>query len=234
MKVVNIVNPALENQRFTGGLVESGCASLNVSCETTSNQRARGDVTVVHGPNYARDQAKGKVIWLDRCWYGSTREWISLGWKVDDRYRKFLEGDGSRLGAHIEAGALELAPMREAGGFTIAIDDFWQTLEAAGITADIFREHPAHRNAAQGLRAHEHIDFKIALDGCSKAITARGTCAAQALLLGLEVECLDPYNEGLFGWEGDRQRWAEALAWRQFTNEELANGFALELLLATI
>jgi len=237
MKIINIINPDLENQRFTGGLIESGCASLGWRCHTTSEQalaiaenRDPDAIAVIHGPNYAHANATGRVIWLDRCWYGSTREWISLGFKLGFSRRWFATGDGSRFGAHVAAGHVELAPMREPGGFTIALDDFDRTLSRLALSADIWREHPAHRNTAQGLRAHEHTDLKIALEGCSKAICGAGTCAAQAALLGLEIECRDEWNEGFFAAE-TRQRWAEQLAWRQFKNEELANGFALELLL---
>jgi hypothetical protein len=219
MQVVNIVNKSLDNQRRTGWQVEQGLKALGIEYQTTSNINARGDVTIVHGMNYAKDQAQGDVLWLDRCWYGNTEQWLSIGWKVDNNTRRYCEGDGTRFFNHVAHG---FAEYHEASlsRRVIILDDYQQSLHHMAHLAD-YRGHPAHEHHVKPLQA--------VLRDYGSAICGFGTSAAQAKLAGLEVECNDPHN--VVHSDLPRRQWAESLAWKQWHVDEICNGTALQRLL---
>jgi hypothetical protein len=218
LDVVNIINSNLENQRLTGRLMQQGFEALGHAVKTTTDRTARGDITVVHGCNYAKDFAEGRVLWLDRCWYGRTTEWVSLGWKVNNHARIYAQGGSQRFKSHVEQGHVELAPMK-AETSTIVIDGYPQALK--GKYGGHYRAHPA--------RASHTDTLAEAMEPYSHAITEYGTCAAQAWLAGLTVDCHDPHN--IVHTHHVRETWANDLAWTQFTNAELASGYAIKHLL---
>lgn len=220
MEVVNIINPRLANQRATGEWIETGLKALGHRVITTSVADARGDLVVVHGPNYALGGRKGKVLWLDRCWYGSTHEWVSLGWKDSEHTRLYPRGDSSRLDQHIEQGIVELEPMR-SGTRIIALDDYDQTLLSMPLQYDAYRAHPA--------RARHTTTLREAMEPYDAALCGAGTCAAQAWLAGLSIACFDPHNVAITALT--REEWANQLAWKQWHRDEIRSGVALAHLL---
>lgn len=217
MLVANIVNPKLRNQVETGAWISRGLHALGHDVRSTDDRTACGDITVVHGPNYAMRHAPGMVIWLDRCWYGSTDEWVSLGWRVDSHTRHYCKGEPGRLYRHIQEGYVTVEKPRTHGG-TIVLDDYAQSLRTA--PGDKYRPHPA--------RGHSDETLAQAMHGYRRAICGAGTCAAQARLAGLDVVCHDRHN--VVHGEG-RQAWAEALAWKQWHMTEIISGYAIEALL---
>lgn len=220
MEVVNIINPSLANQRATGEWIEAGFKALGYRVITTSVPGAQGDVTVVHGPNYAKRGKQGRVIWLDRCWYGDTRDWVSLGWKVDEHSRAYVTGYGSRFDDHVRAGIVAIEPMR-SGNRVIALDDYDQTLQDLPLPWDGYRAHPARQQHTTTLLE--------AIEGYSKALCGAGTCAAQAWLAGLEIACFDKHNVVKTAFT--REQWADQLAWKQWHRDEIRSGAAIEWLM---
>ena len=218
--VANIVNPNLANQLDTGSWLEKGFRELGYDIRTTADRKASGDITIVHGPNYALRGSKGLVLWLDRCWYGNKDEWVSLGWKLDNGARAFATGDENRLLQHIDTGIVEIEPMRHEGK-TIALDDFAQTVRASGMLHDTYRGHPAREKHTTTLHG--------AMLGHQFAVCGSGTCAAQAKLAGLHVLCLDPSN--IVHSKLSRWAWACELAWTQWHRREIESGKALRCLL---
>jgi len=199
--------------------MKEGFEALGHKVTDTANRQAHGDITVVHYDNYAKDLAKGRVLWLDRNWYGLESEWVSLGWKVDNNTRRYATGGAERFASHVEQGYVTLEPMKE-GRKAIVLDDYKRSL--SNRNASGYRYHPSVQQSPHTLAQ--------AMEPYSHAICGSGTCAAQAWLAGLEVECTDKHN--IVHTTKRRDEWANDLAWTQFTNDELSNGYALEQLLS--
>jgi hypothetical protein len=223
VNVVNIINANLENQRQTGAIVAEGFRKHGHKVSNTSSRDAKGDITVVHGPNYALKGRQGLVLWLDRCWYGNPREWVTLGWKASEHTRDFAKGDETRFMGHQDSGVVELEPMRRKGK-TIALDDYAQTVKHSPLLWDTYRGHPARQKHTTSLYA--------AMRGHAFAVCGGGTCAAQAKLAGLHVICLDTHN--IVHTRKTRASWAADLAWTQWNMREIASGVAIEHLLACL
>jgi len=65
-----------------------------------------------------------------------------------------------------------------------------------------------------------------ALAGAAVVITWNSNTAVDAILAGKNTTAAD---KGSMAWEvSDREAWAHALAWRQFSQDELTSGFAWE------
>lgn len=220
MEVVNIINPKLANQRATGEWIETGFKALGYRVITTSVPGAQGDITVVHGPNYAKRGKKGRVLWLDRCWYGDTNEWVSLGWKATEYDRVFPGGPSGRFADHVKQGVVSLDPMR-TGDKVIALDDYDETLRDLPLQWDAYRAHPARDKHTNTLLE--------AMEGYSKALCGSGTCAAQAWLAGLHIACFDQHNI-VKGCEC-RESFAESLSYKQWHRDEMRSGVAVERLM---
>jgi len=208
---------------MSGEWIARGFERLGKKVTTTSGAGSKGDITVVHGPNYAKQGKTGNVLWLDRCWYGNHEEWVTLGWKTSETTRKFADGDSTRFMWHEEMGIVEIEPMRRSGG-TIALDDYQQTVKSSPLVWDTYRGHPAREKHTTTLYQ--------AMQGHMFAVCGYGTCAAQAKLAGLHVTCLDPDN--IAQTDKRRESWAYSLAWTQFHRREIESGFALEALCALL
>lgn len=223
MDVVNIINSRLQNQRETGEWIETGLKRLGIRFGTTDNSKAHGEITIVHGMNYAMRGRKGAVLWLDRCWYGNTQEWVSLGWKTSETTRRFITGDSQRLKGHILGYVVEYEPERSKSTI-IALDDYPQTVKHSGLYWDEYRAHPAR---------HQYPDtLSQAMNRHGAAICGTGTCAAQAKLKGLHVTCLDKDN--IVHTTKPRYEWAADLAWTQFHREEIRDGWPLKSLIEAL
>ena len=223
MEVVNIINPNLRNQRETGKWIERGCQAAGINCTTTNDPRAEGDITVVHGPNYALSGKQGNVLWLDRCWYGHPEEWVTLGWKRSETVRAYLVGDAKRFHIHEDMGVVELEPERKERT-VIALDDYPQNLKGSGLEWDEYRGHPAREQHSEPLGA--------AMRRHGAAIVGMGTCGAQAKLAGLHVTSVD--NDNIINTFLPRQVWAEQLAWTQYHWRELESGWPIRDLIEGI
>jgi hypothetical protein len=93
-----------------------------------------------------------------------------------------------------------------------------------------FRPHPLARRRGpvrpvSGTALLEG-DLSAALAGAAIVCTYNSNTGVDAMLAGKRVTAAD---EGSMIWgAGDREQWAHRLAWRQWTMDEIASGFALE------
>lgn len=247
MEVVNIVNPSLKNQRETGAWVQRGFEAHGIKCTTTDNRQARGDVTVIHGPNYAFRDTSGcdNVLWLDRCWYGDTNEWASFGWRNGDTRDFCRVGGDERLAHHIDDGWIAYRDFVDDGELLI-LDDYQQTIlnsRAVNMAGELcyYRGHPLRDDEYPGANTRNSGSLEDALDGIGWAVCARGTSGAYALLRGVPLICLDPLNvvspvcagsffEDLHLDEEERWGWASGLAWTQYRKEEIESGYMWHVL----
>ena len=240
MEVINIVNPNLENQRITGAWVQAGFKAAGIDCTTTHDRGADADVIVVHGPNYALETARNKdnVLWLDRCWYGDTNNWASLGWLRDGcRWWPEVDHTPGRFIGHIDDGYIDYAENYVKGSEILLLDDYDETLlRTYPIDAEVlYRPHPHCVGRYPGAGDRSGGNLHDALDGVGLVITAAGTSGAYAALRGIPVVCLDPRNvvypisaSDMDGYvdmsEKSRFQWACNLAWRQWTGDEISSG----------
>ena len=243
MEVVNIYNPNLPNQCLTSRLISQGLSSQGISVETTPDTNAFGDVTVIHGPNYALKKMLGRknVIWLDRCWYGDTNDNASIGWLDTDLNRvtpkrvwPLKTFSDKRLVSHnVYVDKYVNTPN------VLILDDYDETLlNTAPITTFDslhYRSHPLRSGIYPSAIPRNEGTLNDALIGIGLVITAAGTSGAYAALKGIPTICFDPSNivfdisshnliDNSYTDERGRKQWAANLAWKQWSNEEIASG----------
>lgn len=143
------------------------------SAVITGDPKALADYHIVIGPWFALPfwQTHPRTIWVDRAFYKSDPEHVSIGWATKTGGRKFIFGEGRTPPKRAE---------KKSGDRTIFLADYNGPIEPA----HTIRLHPAQEPAKESL--------KEALAKHDIAIGYKTTALVAAYLSGLEVIAKDP------------------------------------------
>lgn len=197
------------------------------------------------------------VLVMERGYIGDRFHWTSLGWNgLNGRSTWNAPADnGERFSKH--HGHL-LKPWRKKDGYALimgqvrgdaalsdVVIDHWYLkiaaeMQRAGYRVK-FRPHPEaiRRGIAGDVLASVRLNGTLeeALDGASCVVTYNSNTGVDAALAGVPVIAID---EGSMAWPvaahgtqlqlvtPDRDDWCNRMAWRQWTPDEIASGFAWE------
>jgi hypothetical protein len=207
-----------------------------------------------NGKNFA-DVGK-RVLVMERGYMDDRFSWTSLGWDgLNGRAKMPSISEASRFKKNFQ----HLMKDRKTGGeYVLVIGQVPRDAALAGRDLSqwyletserckrvyglptFFRAHPLapYGSYPFGL-AELKGDLVTQLAGAAAVITFNSNTAVEAVLAGLDTVAID---EGSMAWEvtghalgeayqGDRQAWANQMAWKQWRMEEIEDGFALEHLL---
>jgi hypothetical protein len=187
------------------------------------------------------------VLVMERGYIGDRFAWTSLAWNGLNGHAEpmAVPNDPSRFEAH--HGQL-LKPWSPAGSYTLIVgqvkgDMSLQGRDLGGWYADqakvqpgphVFRPHPealkrGHRECVPAGVAVDRGDLASAIAGARLVVTYNSNTGVESVLAGKPTLVEDP---GSMAWpvrgtgEPDRLTWASALAWRQWTIDEIADGTA--------
>jgi hypothetical protein len=224
--------------------MSQGLLSLGLNVKVTADKRASGDIHIIQGPWYAYREWFGKknVLMLDRCFYGRTQEWCTVGWLRPDASRDFMtQGkNGDRWGRHSAELGIQLEPLAR-GSIDVLFGDhaidatkyrqIFDELRTRGGDA-AYRPHPSAPEwpDCPVREASERLDT-VLLD-TRTAIGFHTSTLVTAALQGVPVVCFD-YRNPVYeiaghkiGEDGmtDRRAWVYRLAWSQWHLDELRDG----------
>lgn len=185
-----------------------------------------------------------EVLVLERGYLGDRFAWTSIGWNGLNGRATFPEyaDDG---GARFRSMGLSLADMRSGGDYVLIAGQVpgdaalagrnlqpWYEQQARndwGLPVK-FRPHPlAHKRGPVRPVAGAAMDrspLPEALRGAARVITFNSNTGVDALVAGVPATC-DDAGSMIHG-VTDRERWAHALAWKQWSLAEIRSGVALE------
>ena len=203
-------------------------------------------------------EAGHNVLVMERGYIGDRFYWTSLGWNgLNGRATWNVPGDnGQRFEEHHghllkpwkqdrDGYALLIGQVRGDAALADVVIDHWYLEAAAALHRNgykvKFRPHPESiRRKIDGralLQHRLHGTLEEALAGASCVVTYNSNTGVEAALAGLPVIACD---EGSMAWPvathgidqplvtPDRQEWCRRMAWRQWTPDEIASGFALD------
>jgi hypothetical protein len=235
----------LEHQRRWGEAIAEGFRAHGHAARIdTSKNNAGGDVHVVYGPHYAFNEWVGKpnVLYANRCFYGSKKEWMSLGWLNVDGSRDFMNRGKpkGRWNQHRRKLQMELEPMASGRIATV----FGDYVENRPRYLEIMRECSSFGWAVKYRKHPDAPDWEFCpyeradghlvdvLTDCRVAIGFATSALVTAALRGVPVVCFDPSNPvheiashrlNVYGMTS-RRAWVYRLAWTQWHIEELRGG----------
>lgn len=195
-------------------------------------------------------QDKREVIVMERGYLGDRMKWTSLCWNgLNGRGAFPVHGDPARFERHFT-----MQPWKTGGAYVLILGQVprdqslqgrdlmpWYARAAREAHAAygmpvLFRRHPLDRTTVPP----SYVDLCTgslaeALEGAAVAITFNSNSAVDAVLAGVPSVVGD---EGSMALEvssevigvqhmPDRRRWAHALAWKQWTLDEIQSGAAL-------
>lgn len=185
-----------------------------------------------------------EVLVMERGYIGDRFTWTSLAWNgLNNRGTVYTPDDSSRLHKfHAE----HLKPLNEPGEYVLIAGQVpgdmslqgtnlrpWYEAQAAkdwGMPVK-FRPHPlAHkRGPVFPVRSAQTLKGSLAdaLDNAALVVTYNSNTGVDAVLAGKRATAEDP-GSMIWGMT-DRQKWAEQLAWRQWTLDEIRDGSAWEI-----
>lgn len=254
MEFTIATNPKSEKQMFFGSLVQRGLEAHGVRVRQALHRGQPVETrhvacwSWVNGQRF-REQGHSVLV-MERGYVGDRQAWTSLAWNgLNNRgtVARIPDDGGERFERH-HRGLLE--PWNPAGDYILLVGqvsdamsildeqglaDWYATQASRDWRAPVrFRPHPhAHVIApvreVPGAPAIEGI-FRDVIRRASKVVTLNSSAAVDALMAGKPTEALDA---GSMAWpcvvEGvDRQKWAHRLAWRQWSADEIASGFAFD------
>ena len=198
-----------------------------------TSDRARQDdgFPILLGTTFWRSiETTGEFLLVDRCSFGDTNRWVSLVWNGHGR-----RGD-HRLPQRVTADrweryAVPVQPWRYGkrvilAGQSESYSPRWPSLTEwyDSVSATHFRPHPVG----------DRYPLPIATDltDCRVLVTLNSSVAVSAVLDGVPTITQD---EGSMAWDVtghtlddirtlDRLPWLHALAWTQWTHDEIAEG----------
>ena len=229
MDIVIHTNMSLANQRETAGWLKAGFAAHGIEAEITADKNKKADVRVIQGNWYAYNEglaaakAGERVLYLGRCFYGSPRFDLSLGWLRPDGSRDFVND-----GAADPKGTLpRVKRVKEGRRCAIVFCDYGrdhkQQVEEARLKYDsVFcRAHPAMNRNDTPAMALGDLDACWALGDV--ALGHGSTVLVDAVINGLHAESTDPHHV-LHKLNGSRENWLAWLSWAQWNMTELCAG----------
>lgn len=208
MRAVVHANPSIEWQRRYGAAVVDGLKRCGHGARLTGTPTDADELVVVLGPHWAfQFHAHRRCIYIDRAYWGDpdavSIHWLSCGEKVFDWSRTESRNHP------------ELAPLKQ-GGRTVVLCDFGRFFDLPQAT---IRQHPADMAPGESLSA--------CLARHEIAVGGRSTALVDAAIAGLRVVTNDkhsPVRPISFQAEPDRERWISALAWHNWTIDEIERG----------
>lgn len=224
VSVVIHSNPHLPNQIESAGWLKQGFDRHGLDCEITADKHAPGDIHVIQGPWYAYQEWISKpdnVLWLNRCFFGSGRFDLSIGWLRPDGTRDFRHTDKSEPNGVLP----ELRPLKPQQQSAVVFGDYGREVQARHWLVDA-RETYAPVYMKYHPASSETYNFTLKLEEawqrCDVAIGGQSTVLVEAAIQGLHVFSHDPDHvvQGMT----DRQDWLTKLSWCQWSSEQLING----------
>lgn len=169
----------------------------------------------------------GEFLLVDRCQFGDTNRWVTLGWNGRGReadYRVPASYDASRWEAH----EMYLEPWRD-GRNTVLCGQIPHPLEWYADVApqcDLFRPHPAddmNPTSLPGIRGWADV---------GKAVVLSSSVAVAAVMAGVPTVTMHPR---CMAWDVtshvphetvicDREPWLHWLSWCQWSHDEIEQG----------
>lgn len=198
-------------------------------------------------------QAGGEVCVLERGYIGDRTQWssVSFGGKLNGRAQfRGVQDDPRRFEQHF---GHMLKPWEKRDGYALIMGQVasdqavrhvdigkWYRQVAAYLKGhDVrFRPHPGavRRGQVDNVPDATRIDGTLedAINGASFVVTFNSNSAVDAVLAGVPTVAVDP---GSMAWDvtshdirdplvtPDRTQWVSRLAWKQWTDDEMASGF---------
>ena len=224
VSVVAHINPTLAHQVEHGQALTYGFKQHGIDLYVTEDIHRKGDIHIVSGPWYALPAWQGKpnVLWLDRCFYGDSHDFVSLGWLRPDGSRNFCNDEKT-----VGKGELpELKPMKRRRKCAVVFGDYG--LDPRGMLADARRKYDSvwYRPHPQDTRPAPCFPLRGSLDDvwtvADVAIGHSSTVLVEAQIEGLFVESTDKRH--VVHCLDDRESWLKRLSWAQWSLDELVNG----------
>ena len=224
VQVVAHINPGLAHQVEHGEVLKAGFARHGIDIDVTADIHQHGDIHIVSGPWYALPTWQGKpnVLWLDRCFYGNARDYVSLGWLNADGSRDFRNTDKTEGKGILP----ELKSSKKRRLCAVVFGDYGgdprEHLKYARKKYDSvwFRPHPSDTGLSPYLPLRGELSSVWQIGDV--AIGHSSTVLVDAEINGLFVESTDPRH--VVHHNGDREAWLKRLSWAQWHLDELANG----------
>lgn len=227
MKVCIHTNSHLPNQVETAGWLKAGFAAHGIDAEITADKTKDADVQVVQGNWYCLDywqprSDKSRVLYLSRCFFGSPRFDVSMGWLRPDGSRDFVNDSVADPKGTLPRVKRVKEGRRSAIVFYDYGKDHSEQVQDARLRFDsVFcRPHPAQNRETPAMNIRD-------LDACwalgDVALGHASTVLVDAVINGLHVESTDPRHV-IHKLNGDRERWLAWLSWAQWNYTELVAG----------
>lgn len=216
-------NIGLRHQVEWAESLKAGFARHGLTAEITPCREREADLHVVQGPWFAFTQWERhpRVLFLDRCFYGDTNYYASIGKLLPDGTRDFNNENspGDRWRGSLgewKTGTQNALVLADYNRPPVAVHG---PFRAARI-----RRHPAQEKASQSLAD--------ALEWADIAAGETSTALIDAVLAGVPIVCSDKHIAapvaGTFEapFRGDRTQWAHDLAYCQWNHDEIKQGEA--------
>jgi hypothetical protein len=245
MRALIIANERAEHQRSFGGAFAAGLKRHGwaVTVSDGAPRRHAFDMTVTWGVRQARRLRGqcGEICVLERGYIGDRFQWTSVSFGGGLNGRGVFRGpfeDASRWNKHFSD---LMKPWRDNSGPPLLLQQIPGDSAIQGVDINAFylsararwpsavvRGHPGERGRPPPARSlHEELNT------ASHAITWNSNSAVDAVLYGVPAIAMDC---GSMAWpvtghelelppRPDRQAWAHALAWKQWTREEMETGY---------
>lgn len=193
-------------------------------------------------------EAGHSVLVMERGYIGDRFAWTSLGWNgLNNRATvpSVPDDGGGRFNAN-HAGCMK--PLNPHGDYALLIGQVpgdaslqgldlnpWYAQKAAVVAKETglpvnFRPHPLARQRSQVSAVPGtqmlHGELSDALAGAAVVLTYNSNTGVDGLLAGKRVSADDKGSMAFA--VTDREQWAHRLAWRQWSIEEIATGYALD------
>jgi hypothetical protein len=240
LKVVIHCQPEIGWQKRRAVFFAEGFMKKGIVCEVTADRRRREGIPILLGTTLWRDiEATGNYLLVDRCSFGDTDKFVSLVWNGHGRrgdHRVPVSHSADRWERH----GVDLVPWRQGGSRVVLCgqvetysqryarpDDWYKTVKATH-----FRPHPSGYSEAPYPIARDFQD-------CGLAVTLNSSVGVQCVLNGIPTVTMD---EGSMAWSvtghsledvrlTDREPWCHWLAWTQWSDDEIREGYPWDFLL---
>lgn len=253
-----MTNERANHQKSFGGAFARGLEKHGWKVSFMREQKKAADLIVLWSTRnqaaIARQKALGgEVCILERGYVGDRFTWTSVSFGGGLNGHATFRGpfdDASRWETHF---ASFMKPWQKVdGGYALILQQVAGDMSLRGADVDAFykkaqktfskdmpvkiRPHPnkrpCHGDAYQGMLTSLQED----LAGAACAITWNSNSGVDAVLAGVPTIAM---NKGSMAWGvtghdltmppmPDREKWAHALAWKQWTKEEFENGYCWE------
>lgn len=244
MRAVIHCEPQIAWQPKRAAYFAEGLRAKGIEVEVTSDRfRHEGGFPVLLGTTLWRsiERDGGDYLLVDRCSFGDTEKFVQLVWNGHGRRGDHCvpaNHDASRWEKHgVDLKMMVPGPYFRTVlcGQTETYSPQYTSLEAwyATVQATHFRPHPAGTNTTRLPNAGAFRPTDI-------AVTLNSSIGVQAVLDGLPTVVIDQgsmaYDAGVRdSVEADfmppREPWAHWLAWTQWSNDEIREGYPWGFLL---